>query len=228
MNRFFSGGILASMCFSLCVSCSSRELSPNNSLQKEIKNVTVVKSDEYQETSYKVDLDGCSLSWTIYHTELNNGIINNDHKCDIPLSEQIPYFADILKKILEENPGTVFHTFFYGRLTPDFHKNDLELSERLVMAAHNSKAWDAGKGRPIDPYANEVVREMANSATIYPELKELFQSFNLSVEISAVEKVLVRRAKELPYFDKLKSSGIEPSEKLPYDCMTWFSIKQEG
>lgn len=59
---------------------------------------------------------------------------------------------------------------------------------------------------------------------IYPELKELFEGFHKNITFSSAEKVLVLEAGKLPFFDQLKPHGIRASDRLPFDCMTWFSV----
>jgi len=70
------------------------------------------------------------------------------------------------------------------------------------------------------------VKDFANRADIYPELKELFKFFHKSIKFSCAEKVLVLKAEKLPFFDELKQHGIKASDRLPFDCMTWFSISE--
>jgi hypothetical protein len=59
---------------------------------------------------------------------------------------------------------------------------------------------------------------------IYPELKELFAHFHKNITFSCAGKVLVQKAEKLPFFDRLKQQGVKAADKLPFDCMTWFSI----
>jgi hypothetical protein len=59
---------------------------------------------------------------------------------------------------------------------------------------------------------------------IYPELKELFARFHKSITFSCAEKVLVQKAGELPFYEQLQQQGVKAADKLPFDCMTWFSI----
>jgi hypothetical protein len=86
---------------------------------------------------------------------------------------------------------------------------DWTLSERLTLAAGKSPLWDRVKGRPRSGHENKFVKEIANQAMIYPELKEMFARHGYEIEVSAVEKVF-----------------IDPQTKLPYDCLTWFSLSK--
>jgi hypothetical protein len=113
---------------------------------------------------------------------------------------------------------------FWGRLLPDGQTGLHELSFRLALAAHAFPGWDAKKGKAKNGSDNGVVKHLGNSTMIYPELKALFERLNKSIEIVYVEKVCAMKAKQLPYFEKLKEQGVKGEEKLPFDCLTWFSI----
>lgn len=71
---------------------------------------------------------------------------------------------------------------------------------------------------------NGFVRDLANREMIYPELKDLFERFNRTIRFSCAEKVLVGKAGKPPFYDALKVHGVGAEDKLPFDCMTWFSI----
>jgi hypothetical protein len=62
---------------------------------------------------------------------------------------------------------------------------------------------------------------------IYPELKELFERFQRTIRFSCAEKVLVTEAAKLPFYDQLKQRGVKASDKLPFDCMAWFSVSEK-
>lgn len=101
------------------------------------------------------------------------------------------------------------------------------MSLRLARAAHNSPGWDAKKGRSKNGDINGFVKDLANRQMIYPELKELFDAFHKSISFSCAEKVLVLEAGKLPFFDQLKPLGIKASDRLPFDCMAWFSVSAQ-
>jgi hypothetical protein len=39
-----------------------------------------------------------------------------------------------------------------------------------------------------------------------------------------VEKVRVLEAGKLPFYDQLKQKGVAATDRLPFDCMAWFSL----
>ena len=98
----------------------------------------------------------------------------------------------------------------------------LALAERLDEGLRCFGSDLEGEAKSGD--INGFVKDLANREMIYPELKELFGRFHQNIQIAYVEKVLVQRADQLPYYDLLKAQGVQASEKLPFDCMTWFAI----
>ncbi len=165
--------------------------------------IIVRNKGDVKETIYA--LEDNSISLTTYETELNKDILRLRSKSELPLKEQVAIISRILKKLPKERR---FRTFFVGRLIYAFGA-DRTLSERLSLAAAQSPLWDKEKGRPRSGHENKFVKEIANQAMIYPELNEMFAQHGYEIEVSGVEKVL-----------------IDPQTKLPYDCMTWFSLSK--
>jgi hypothetical protein len=163
--------------------------------------IIVRHNSDLKETVYA--LEDRSLSLTTYETELNEEILRLRSSSALPLKEQVAIISGILKKLPKERQ---FRTFFIGRLIYAFGA-DRTMSERLSLAASQSPLWDREKGRPQSGHENKFVKEIANQAMIYPELKEMFAQHGYEIQVASVEKVL-----------------IDPQTKLPYDCMTWFSL----
>jgi hypothetical protein len=163
--------------------------------------IIVRHNSDLKETVYA--LEDRSLSLTTYETELNEEILRLRSSSALPLKEQVAIISGILKKLPKERQ---FRTFFIGRLIYAFGA-DRTMSERLSLAASQSPLWDREKGRPRSGHENKFVKEIANQAMIYPELKEMFAQHGYEIQVASVEKVL-----------------IDPQTKLPYDCMTWFSL----
>jgi hypothetical protein len=141
------------------------------------------------------------------------------------LAGQIPLLEKIGAAFFEKDKNApAFRTLFWGRLEPDNQGAPRELALRLALAAYKSPGWDAKKGKPKSGDINGFVRDLANKEMIYPELKKLFEQFHRSIKFSCAEKVLVQRADKLPFYDQLKQRGVKATDKLPFDCMTWFSV----
>ena len=165
--------------------------------------IIVQHNKDTKQTIYSVEDN--SLSLTTYDTEINEHVLRLRSKSDLPLKVQVKIIFKILKKVPKERQ---FRTFFIGRLLNAFG-TDKTLSERLSLAASKSPLWDKERGRPRSGHENQCVKEIANQTMIYPELRETFAKHGYEIEVSGVEKVL-----------------IDPETKLPYDCLTWFSLSK--
>jgi hypothetical protein len=120
-----------------------------------------------------------------------------------------------------------FRTLYWGRLTPDGSLPvSQEMSIRLAQAAHRSPNWDVRKGMPKKGNINGFIKDLANERMIYPELKDLFEQHHKRLTISSVEKVLVFEAGKQAVFDELKQDGSRAKDRLPFDCMVWFSVME--
>jgi len=180
------------------------------------------------ETTYSITVDSCQISWIVM-SGINKGVVKHRSECDFTLDKQLPFLSKILDKVFEDRTNVrTIRTLFWGRLLPDGGK-DFVMSQRLAIAAKASPLWDAERGRPkSSEFINVFIARLANEAVIYKELNELFEKHKMKLRVSGVEKVLVANANQFPFFDELRKRGIKATEKLPYDCMTWFSVSTEG
>ncbi|MFH1977111.1 MAG: hypothetical protein ABIJ52_16435 [Pseudomonadota bacterium] len=199
----------------------------NTLSQNSEQNLSTVTVNNVDNTViYSISAGDCTIEWIARNSEI--GVIKHRTRCTVPLSQQLPLLTQICTEFFSKDKNTKeFRTLFWGRLTPDGSRSSSqELSLRLALAAHKSPGWDVKRGKPKNGDINGFVKDLANRANIYPELKELFERFHKSIKFSCAEKVLVSKAEKLPFFDQLKQHGIKASDKLPFDCLTWFSISE--
>ena len=169
--------------------------------------VVVEPHQEYKETAYYIlDKTGGKISITTYQTEHNAGILRLRSTSEMPLDEQIKLLSKLLDRALMDEDKSKVHTFFVGRLLYAFGKKNKQMSERLSQAAANSSLWNKQTGKPFSGHENLFVSAIANEAMIYPELKAIFKKHGLNLKFARAEKVLIY------------------SDRLPYDCIAWFSI----
>lgn len=185
--------------------------------------VMVERNTNDNATTYSISQPGCRIEWIARDTEV--GVIKLWSPCVLPLPQQMPLLERLYAEFLrtDKNAGAL-RTLFLGEIDPDTASGPRDMSIRLALGAHKSSEWDARRGDARNGNINGFVKDLANREMIYPELKELFGRFHQNIQVAYVEKVLVQRADQLPYYDLLKAQGVQASEKLPFDCMTWFTI----
>src|SRR3954470_554983 len=176
-----------------------------------------------EETTYAIESGSCRIRWTVARSGVNQGIAQYRAECALPLSEQVALNARILDRVLASEPS--FRTLFLGRLKPF-----PELSVRLAVAATRSPEWDAKRGRPkssrpLIPFMLGVFSSMGPA--VFTEWKRLFEEKHLSFAVSGVEKVSVAAAGTLPSFPQLTAQGVTAGDRVPFDCLIWFSAVRE-
>ena len=211
------------------VTCGAgRQFQPLALGQEEVR----VGQNREGETDYRIDVENCTITWSVSSSEPNRGVIDQHSDCALSLGEQAPLIAKLLGKVLETREAGQFHTLSWGRLYPygNAGKPDATMAVRLALAAKRSPQWDSAKGRrrngEVD--VNGWVRTLANDAAIYKELQPVFAKAGLELRLSSVEKVLIFRAGEMPFFEMLRKSGVRASDLLPFDCLMWFSVEPES
>jgi hypothetical protein len=92
------------------------------------------------------------------------------------------------------------------------------LSSMLARQASSSRRWDPAAGKPHEGHENAYV---AAALRGMPEFTVLFERW-LVAGVS-VEKVLVKRASELPL---PAGAPLGAEAKLPYDAILWVTLKK--
>ena len=162
--------------------------------------VIVQNYPDLLETVYRVeDRNGQVISFTVYGTEANRGVLRFRSASTRTLNEQLVIASKILARIDRDRELRNFESLSIGRLVNAFGSDDT-LSRRLIATARSGEALPVAN-------LNGTVLELANKNYIYPELQAMFTKYDLSIKMSGVEKVLTN------------------DQHLPYDCLTWFSIK---
>jgi hypothetical protein len=188
--------------------------------------VAVELDSGFMEKQYRIEDAGCLIVWTVGMAPVNAGILRNRSRCGLSLTEQLPLLSKVLAVVVAGEDTQSLRTLMWGRLLPDSGPSDMDMSFRLALAAHGSPEWDAKRGRPKLGDPNGFVKHLINEAQIHAELIEVFKASPFRIECSGVEKVLVFDASKLPYFGRLEPLGVKRTEKLPFDCLTYFSLIQ--
>jgi len=197
--------------------------------QEDVQDDVMVERDiDLRETRFTIAAGDCRIVWTVFGTEINRGLIRHRAVCGLPLSDQAPLIGMLLRKVMSSGAAAAdFQTLDWGRLYPD-GISDETMAIRLSLAASRSPEWDAGSGAPRKGDINGWVRRLANASSIFKELHPLFLEAGLEIQLSAVEKVLVLQARQLPFHEKLRLHGVQAEDKVPFDCQVWFSVRPVG
>ena len=188
-------------------------------------DVVIRRDAELRETNYTISAGDCRISWTAYESELNRDVIRHRSDCSLSLREQALLIGKLLRKVMDSRSDAArFPTLSWGRLYPDGAR-DATLSVRLALAAKRSAEWDPVRGSPRGNDLNGWVRKVANDALIYEELRSTLLECGIDIRLAAVEKVLVLKARSLPFYERLRAAGIKPGDKVPFDCQAWFSMQ---
>ncbi|MBU0630265.1 MAG: hypothetical protein KKC80_05035 [Candidatus Margulisbacteria bacterium] len=166
-------------------------------------DVQVSRDQELKETTWSViDRQNKAISLSISESPLNHGVARFRSNSSLPLDDQIALLSRIIKKLPKDRKIDIL---FIGRLEKAFG-SDKTLSQRLAAAASGAPLWKQRKKYLDD---NSCVKAIIEQAELYPELKTIFEEEGYKIKLAAVEKVLINEA------------------GLPFDCLTWFSVKRE-
>jgi len=192
---------------------------------EEIKDELKVSIDLLlNEKRFIVQTESCTVSLTLFDTDINRGIIKYRNPCNFDPQRDIPIFKVLLTAVLDDNRTDSLRTLSWGRLTPALNKHSI-LGRRLAVAASKSEMWDKQVGKSHEMGENNFVRDLLNRENIFKEVKDIFRKFDIEMQVVNVEKVLVYNAEELPDFDFFQRHEIEKHDQIPIDCQIWIGLK---
>ena len=163
----------------------------------------------------------CRIRWVVSRTGINAGIAQLRSDCRLTMSEQLPLQSKVLARVAADEPG--LRTLFWGGLG-----KWAEWSERLALAAARSAAWDVKTGKSnAGKGMDAFVLSLMSQAGIFSEFEQVLADLHLRIKVSGVEKVSVTAAGNLPFFSgDLAPAGVSASDKVPFDCLIWFSVER--
>jgi hypothetical protein len=186
--------------------------------------VVVEQAPARKETVYRIEDGSCHIRWTVYNSELNEGIVRQQTDCKSPLAMQADLVVSLLDRMLsDQGASTTFHTLFLGDLG-----SFPEMSARLALAAKRSRDWDAVLGRPKSGTLNEFFLKTTNQSQIYDELTAAFHHFHLQILATSVENVVISRAAKLSFHTEIERQGVKAEDKIPSGGLVWFSVAPES
>lgn len=223
-SAVLSARIFLLICLAAAIAHAGQDLSPPDH-EKDVSPVSIEYSVLNKATNYTASRGDCSITWIAYNGGPNLGVIKHSPRCDAPLALQVSLLTKICTALFSHDKDAgAFRTLFWGGLEAERRPASQELPLRLALAAYRSPGWDVRKGIPKNRDINGFIKKLANEVPIYPELQELFRPFNRQITLAAVEKVRVLEAYKLPFYSRLKQQGVKATDRLPFDCMAWFSL----
>ncbi len=212
------------LCSAAAIGLAGQDLSSPDSVDAK-RAVTIEYSALNHATSYTASSGDCSITWIAYDNGPNQGIIKHSPRCDAPMELQISLMTKICTAFFgHDKNARTYRTLFWGGLEAEQKPASQDLQFRLALAAYRSPGWDARKGKPKNGDINGFIRKLANETPIYRELQELFRGFDMQIKLASVEKVRVLEAGKLPFYSRLRQQGVAATDRLPFDCMAWFSL----
>jgi hypothetical protein len=186
--------------------------------------VTINSDAARMETTYRATEGSCSVSWTVYHSKVNEGVIRHNSNCPWPFGAQAELISAILGSALKDaDVARTFHTLFVGAI-----QSSSEMSVRLAILASRSPDWNTSNGQVKSGTINRFITRLANDGQLYREWDNLFRSFGRTVRVSGVENVSVSRAGDLPKFTELARQGLKRNSWVPHNALVWLAVSAPG
>ncbi len=142
----------------------------------------------------------------------------------LSLKDQTEYLGKMVERLSfgQETPHPEWH-LSAGLLNHTFP----EMAKRLAKEAAEHPDWpEVRKRERRSPgAANGFLFTLGNEGNVFPEMKTALGKVGYQVELSGMEKVHIRPAKELEYYDWLAEQGIAPDMDVPFGAVTWFRLK---
>jgi hypothetical protein len=196
---------------------------------------TIKKSDNLsieKEGRYFLENDGCSICWEVTVSREGAKITLSPIqplgiKCTVAFIEQLPLHRKILTEIFNDWGAERLHTLFTGPLSRLEPANTW--NTRIALASTQSADWlDWCSNYPnhsSKKSINQIFIELVNQVDACKELSDLFKEFGLKIKPASVEKVFEQKARDLPFYRKLKAQGLQDNPRVIYDVgMMYFSI----
>ena len=133
-----------------------------------------------------------------------------------------PILHKLIEKAEEQDRGKINYFMTFEYLNCD------DLYKKVVLAFNKQKTWDeyliAFKKQWVAP-PYEFIKGHIIREGIFSELASLFSEIGYEMQFSSYEKLAVKKAGELDFYNDLKAYGIQPDDKFPVPSMLHFMIK---
>ena len=162
-------------------------------------------ADLLSDVAYSVKDGDCLIRYNAIQLKTDNKrILKVYRQCDKSFEDQADYHEDILARINKDIPIASFDTVSWGGFR---YKDDYSWVIPIALAAERSATYqDYRLHYPIARVndINQIFVEVANESRAYQPLANLFEDYNVTLTLDAVEKVFATQAGKLPFYDDLR------------------------
>ena len=184
-------------------------------------------ADQLSDVAYSIQDGDCLIRYNAIQLKTDNKrILKVYRQCDKSFEDQAGYHEDILARINKDIPIASFDSVSWSGFR---YKNDDSWVIPIALAADRSATYqDYRLHYPIARVndINQIFVEVANESGAYRPLAHLFEDYNVTLTLDAVEKVFASKAGKLPFYDDLKDiRKIGRHTNLIYDAgMCYFRL----
>jgi hypothetical protein len=139
----------------------------------------------------------------------------------VPIERKMALLRQLLERFFADRGRAESYSFGIGGYR--------EMGPRLAAAAARSSLWDSETGRPRRGSLPEAVTRLFNESRAYSELARLVEELGYELRVSAVEKVVVVRVRDLDESTRASlGMGVPPDARLPFSAETYFTMERKG
>ena len=187
----------------------------------------VSAADQVSNVAYSIQDGDCLIRYNaIQHKADNRRMLKVYRQCDKSFEAQAGYHEDILERINKDIPIASFASVSWGGFR---YKGDDSWVIPIALAADRSDTYQ--DYRLHYPSArvnniNQIFVEVVNESRAYRPLAHLFEGYNVTLTLDAVEKVFASQAGKLPFYGELNDKrNIGKHAFLIYDAgMCYFRV----
>jgi hypothetical protein len=191
-----------------CITCAVILLWPTACAWSRETTVAKVPAGECT-LSVEADNEWHTLRLRAYHPRYEG--------CEIAQEDMVSALAAAFSKTDPALFTGNFHSLFLGRLI-DYPW----LSHSLATAAYRDSGWNAKKGKPLTPGINQYVALVLYRKALPASIKDALSEHGYRITGVSVEKVLVGRFRDLPFY-----RGKAPMGWVPFDAQVWLRLRKD-
>ena len=137
--------------------------------------------------------------------------------CRITEAQVVALLEKGLPELGRSRVAPAYESIFLGRMI-DYPW----LCRYLALQAHGDEKWSSEKGRPLEGHINPFVATLLSDDRVLRPFRDAFSRVSYSVTGASVEKVLVKKCKEISFCEGEAMEGL-----CPYDAQLWLTLERK-